>query len=287
MKKLIYLFIVSTIFVTSCVNDFTSSNFEDSAKHLKSTELRSENSFDFSFYGNSHNAMMDYVTTMQNFNSATLEAIYTFGTTYSDEYFNSWIPDWNLHNNSIPLIHYLIENPEHASDTLISLGILSPEEKVLSDKISFILRDAGNYNNQSNKELNEIIQELTDLEDYIRTNYEIVYDSDSKIGNIGAKYLAACSIAKSSFAYWFNVAENSSHPWSYRFNNLITYNGGEIDSEQIQYRICWKCVWRAIKVAANDVWGFIAAPNCGSANQGGYNLGCAWKNAGSKSDSVP
>ncbi|MCO6460863.1 MAG: hypothetical protein J5I59_05630 [Saprospiraceae bacterium] len=44
---------------------------------------------------------------------------------------------------------------------------------------------------------------------------------------------------------------------------------------------------RAVKVAANDVWGFIAAEGCGDATNGGYNLGCAWDNAGNKSDSVP
>lgn len=287
MRNLLYLFLGSSIFLTSCVKDSTSLNFEDSAKKLESTDLRSENTFDFSFYGNSHNAKLDYVATMPNFNSETLEAIYTFGTGYGDVYFNSYTADWDLNYSGIPLIHYLIENPESASDSLISLGILSTEEKELADKISFILRDAGNYSNQSNKELSEIIQELTNLEDYIRTNYNVVYNTNSKIGNIGAKYLAACSIAKSSFTYWFDVAENSSHPWSYRFNNLITYNGGEIDNGQIQTRICWKCIWRAIKVAATDVWGFVAAEDCGDATKGGYDLGCAWENAGDKSDSVP
>lgn len=123
--------------------------------------------------------------------------------------------------------------------------------------------------------VNVLIGHILATEDY-------QYNHSTRKGNDVAKLLGALVLAKYTYSYWVTAALDQDNEW----NQLLTSGLGGI------YRVsaCDFCkkVWRAIKVAATDVWGFMTCPTCGCGPcPGGYDLGKAWEHAGDVSNDVP
>lgn len=246
-----------------------SSNIETEMAQL---ENRSSSSFDFSIYGVKHNDLLDYVTTLSGFDTVSREAIFNYGGTFSSGDFSGATGSWSSHDNSYSFIFYLIDNPSYACDTLKALGLMHSSEMDLCEMLINILEE---YSDPE-----EIVDAFDSLIYHIDTTYTVIYDEQTKSGNSAARFKAISEVGKASVQYWYEVETNSSHPWHYRYINKITTN---LRPDKGEVRR-----WRWLKVAWADVKGFVAADNCGSATApGGYDLGCAWSNAGNQSDSVP
>ena len=239
---------------------------------------------EFEKYGISHNLYLDYTAGMSNFNTASRESIMSYSNGYSDAHFTCQAVLWEEHDAGMNYVYELIENPESLTNSLLTNNFIDSSEIIFVNMLHAILLGSIDEDNQVYQSLTSFRNSIATLENYIRNNYNIVYDDQSKSGNSAARFLAACSIAKYSYAYWISAATDTSHPWYTRLNNRKTYEFDGSKVSEISNRSFWGKIARGIKVAAADVWGFVAAEGCGFGYMpGGYDLECAWGKAGNKS----
>lgn len=276
----------STI-LTLCMLLIFSCNFEEdiSEKIPQETSLKSLNGFEG--YGVSHNLAMDHIATMPNFNSASLEDIFYFTDTYTDSYMSNsscQCNDWQTHEIQMTMIEGMQEDMNNASNILVSMNMITPQDVPLTDMLFTILDNAASYENSTYKSVEEFITEIEVFENFVMNNYTIVHDLTSKTGNYAANILGACSIAKNSYSYWINATLDSSHPWNYRLVQLSTYNRNDDKTGLIQKGILGD-IFRGIERAGADVIGFVAGGDCGPILDG-RDLKCAIKHAKKKSSGV-
>lgn len=282
--KLIGLLTILLISILACER---SDDTLPSPEHQNSNEQILSNALvndEFADYGLHHNLYLDYLATMPNFNTTSRESLLNHSSAYSGPIFSGRSVQWEDHEENMNFVYTLIEEPESLIDNLLSTEFIDSTEIELATMLHSVLLGSLDETFESYQNVNQFVSSVNTLENYIRSNYSVVYDSQNKTGNSAARFLAACSIAKSSYSYWLEAATSTSHPWHIRFNTRKTYEFNGQFNNTVSSRSFFGKIARAIKVAASDVWGFVAAEGCGSADApGGYNLGCAWNNAGEKS----
>lgn len=213
------------------------SSIQDNATH-KSPNLQSSyrivNGFDFSQFGISHN---DFLAWMDLNNAFSLDDSnrHALALTYIDGYFGNYTYNQPL-NEFLVSVDSVNSWSDRTIDGNFSSQFLS-DQSIISDsmvlflnKLSDIFFIAGT-NDYIPSELNLSIDSL---EDWVVSNYTITIDESSYNCSDGGAMLAICAIAKNSYEYWYNKFDDGS------------------EGRGILGRI-----WRAIKIAACDSYGFV------------------------------
>ncbi len=275
-----------SLFFTICL--FLACEKEIKIKDQSSLSVRADG---FEQLGMSHNMRLTAVAGMPNFQSASLREMFNYGRSSIPQQFitssDTSLSAWSQHLLAMQKSYYLVENGQSASTYLIANNYITSNIGPLVDSLAYILDNAANFESQTYKSAVQFTSEIEQLENFIYKNYTCNYDQNTQIGNDVALVLGACSIAKYSYSYWMDAINNASHPWFNRMSKITYTAGKEFTDTNLESRICFKCIWHGIKVAAVDVWSFMTAPNCGTAtSSGGYDLGCAADYAGEKSSQV-
>lgn len=281
MKKTSILLTLCMLVLFSCVKDESTSETIDQENIVKSSNI-------FNGYGISHNLAMDHIATMSNFNSASLEEIFHFADTYTDAYLDNSCQcnDWQTHEMEMTMIEGMQEDMNNASSILVNMDIIASEDVPLTDMLFTILDNAISYESNSYKSIEEFTAEIESLENFIMSNYIVLYDPIEKTGNYAANMLGACSIAKNSYSYWINAILDSSHPWNYRLTQLNTSNRNNTNSGMIQKDLLGD-IWHGIKTVGADAIGFLVGGKCGPVlGPKGRDVSCAAKHAKKKSSGV-
>ncbi|MBC8755792.1 hypothetical protein H2O64_14035 [Kordia sp. YSTF-M3] len=280
MKKKLTLLTLLMLIIFSCNTDENTSQRITPENNLKTYS-------DFTGYGLAHNLAMDHIATMPNFNNASLQDIFYFADTYSDSYFNNPscnCDDWQTQQTHMTMIEGMLDDMNNASNTLVNMGFIDPEDIPLTDMLLTILDNAVSPENSTYKSVAEFTAEIEAFENFVINNYTVIHDLTTKTGNYAANILGACSIAKNSYSYWINATLDSSHPWNYRLIHMSYYNRGTNRIGPIQKGF-FGDLWRGIKRGGADVFGFLVGGKCGGIVDG-RDLGCAIKHAGKKSSGV-
>lgn len=239
--------------------------------------LRSEFVFsELNYIGENHNSLLDYVKENLDLSTASKYDRYL-----KAKQFTNSSPNWSMfqgtseaaYNHSMESGWSGIAVENEYLDPALS-HYLDSLEKIFSEAIDQVNNTFMPIDDFENR-VNTLIGQIIETEDY-------QYDPSTTSGNDVAKLLGALVLAKYTYSYWVTSALDESNEW----NQLFTSGLGGI------YRVsaCDFCkkVWRAIRVAATDVWGFMSCPSCGCGPcPGGYDLGAAWEYAGEVSNNVP
>ena len=269
---------------SSCNKDITIQREVDNP----TLTLRITNPFDY--FGVSHNNKMDYVAGMTGFDTASLQSRFTYGNGYSDVYFSSYTGVWSHHTSTIGICIDFANNTQTPASVLFASGQIDASMTSIVFKMDSIFDHAIDVTNETYKSVAQFTSEVEYIEGLIANMTPYSYNSTTKVGNKTAFLLGGCAIAKHSYAYWIGAANDVNSPWHTKLDEITSLGYSFSGDNQLDARDCppWlKRIGRAIKVAAVDVWGFIAAEDCGkSTYPSGYDLGCAWENAGDKSGGV-
>lgn len=271
--KLISVLFISSIII-SCEKDseMINSNLTKSEKNNRNLVSDKSESDPFEVYGTSHNNFLDFVALEENFDALSHEEIYIVGQQFSDENFTYDVSQsWSGFASSVEFTQNLITYGAGISDTLIMHSLISSSEAVLVDSLVNIFESAVNHGTQTVISTSEFINRIESLEDFIDENYTIVYDESSRNGNFPAMILSMCSVAKSSYAYWMEVAINSNHAWYNRFENSLSggmltdiYSDGKKSYNVVYNKSIFTKAWHALKTAWVDTKAYFKCPGCGT-----------------------
>ncbi|MEM7186143.1 MAG: hypothetical protein AAF466_05750 [Bacteroidota bacterium] len=298
MKHSIIIYMMLLLVPLGCARQENTNENEGSSIDLdislSATEAsrQATSALDFSSFGNSHDAAMDYVAAMPGFATASLQQIYNYVNSYSDSVTapgNCGCDTWQDQANHMNEIEFMVEHPAHASTALVSMGMIDPEDMALTDQFFAILDNAASYPNMTYQSVEEFTTEVELFESYILANHPVVYDPVVKTGNHAAVLLGACAIVKNSYAYWIDAATNTSHPWHDRVVNQTFFgaNSATVAGSTNLERGIFGDIWRGIKRAFVDAAGFVVGGNCGGIlDKNGRDVGCAVRHAGRKSSGV-
>ncbi len=230
---------------------------------------------EFANMGKAHNAVLDSVA--QNCNVAIASRQERFEQAQRFTHTSTTWERAKQIGNKVVKITEFEKKPSTYIFTSKS-NMFSSEFIALNDKLDnifdVVLTKIKDKQKITPDEFNKSVDSLIDV---VYKNYDVSYDVDTEMGNEFAFFIAQCFIAKASLGYWYEAATNPNHAW----HKYIAKN----DNSKGKVGNFFKKVGRALKVAGTDVWGFVAADNCGDA-QTGYDLGCAWENAGDQSSAV-
>lgn len=250
---------------SGCEKDNSITNSNPLKKEIISTDKSGD---PFEIYGELHNGLLDYVAELPNFNNVTREEIYLYSQTYENPH-PSYCMDqsWSDFSNSLEYTINLGDSGINISETLLNDGLITTSDTALVNKLVYIFENAADFENQTIQSTIEFSNAINNLEDYIYTNYEVVYDESTKEGNFPAQMLAMCSIAKSSYSYWTEAATNPAHPWYTRFEQS-TYDGffvgfSDIKTNRMINKSIFTKAWHALKTAYVDTRAFFNCPGGG------------------------
>lgn len=256
---------------------------------VSSTGDITDNSKSISVYDQvaiSHNNAMDYVGNHPRFNDLTLHERYEYIQGYSDSHYQfTNDTDWVAHNDRMRWGIEIANSPDSASIILIREGLIDPSVAGLVDSLFAIFVDAGDYDNKTYMTVANFKQRISGLEAHINANYTPVFDVVGDTANVPGMMLAACALAKGSYAYWHNAATDSRHPWNTNFSTF-NYTNGDIPKG------LFGKIWHGIKVAAVDVGVFFGSGfgDCSAGTGTGVGLlgriGCMWQSGGEASSGV-
>ena len=278
-KVLFVAMLLSLAFMWSCQKEgaMTPDASGSSAKDTEdSFSSKNPSVSEYEIFGIAHNEMMDYVAANADLSTYSAYQRYMIGKNFvysglENEHESTWSEMESIQT----LSDSLLDNYNDAENILVDANAFSEDfvapAAAIYSLLGSMLESADNSIIVSPDQFSSMIQTI---EDNILQNYEVEYDSDTKLGNEGAKLLGACTIARYSYMYWYNVAIDESNPWG----NTFTDGNGE------RLKNIWNAIKHAIKVAAADVGGFVGCGTC--THDGVYSLNEAWENGGDKSDSV-
>lgn len=230
---------------------------------------------EFNYIGENHNALLDYVK-----NNLELSEASKYDRYLTAKDFTQTTADWTMFQNQSASAQYLSSQTNWGAQALAQ-GYFPANLAPYLDSLEQIFEEAIDQNNEAFMQISTFENRIDVLIEYIMEHEELVYDSDTKIGNSVAKLVGTLVIAKYSYAYWVNAALDPDNEW----HELLAPGVGGI------YRVsaCDFCrrAWRAIRVAAADVWGFMTCLDCLNQNTGFYDLVQAWHYAGEVSNDVP
>lgn len=203
-------------------------------------EMRSiVNNFDFELFGKSHNAYLDFVDDPQI--ERTAEERYNFGKSFVDPY----LPNTTQKRNAKTWQEF--DQEAQVNDAIIDDIFSGNYSTANSYNFNFGSRMTNFLDNLADDlyqlyidSLNTRAEDVTDLIQEYRQTIDtslIEFDMELMEGNEEAGMLAMLVILDYSFDYWNEY-----------------YNAGSIDAVQTRFL---KKVWRAIKIAAADTWGFL------------------------------
>ena len=202
---------------------------------ISTLNARTANGFNYDQFGISHNNYLDYVKNNTASNSSD-ETRFNKGKNYVDSYFGSFNsgPNWTSFYPQTVEMQQLTEDVltgKFNATTFTNSKHLSPNMTTFLTKLSQIY-----FNTAENELLPATFDaEIQTLEDWVIQNQNPQFDTKSKKGNEGAGMLAMCSIAKSSYTYWYN----------------------DPTTQNLQGRNIFGKIWRAIKIGAADAYGFV------------------------------
>lgn len=242
----------------------------------------------FESYGISHNLAMDYVAANPNFDKMSKHEIYTYIQGYSDNDFTfDNDTNWDAHNVRLELAKGWAENPKTVAASWLSEEKIKASEFGIFDSLFQLIDKGADYDSQTYLSVKDFHDLVGIYEQHIKDNYEVIYDPQSKEGNLYAFLLATTSILRHSYEYWHNAATDPSHVWHEKFLQL-EYNGGKSGQ-----KLSFGDIWRAIKVGAVDTGVFVGSI-FGGCNQGSstsglgpiFSFSCSWRKAGEASSGV-
>ncbi|HXS37726.1 MAG TPA: hypothetical protein VN721_13565 [Flavipsychrobacter sp.] len=244
------LSLLAFLCLISCNKEKTSYNKTTTTPNMKKQVI--VNGFNFDQFGISHNNYLDYVQQDPNFQTATSQQLFNYGATYNDTYFGSWASSGETYSYLQGAVTYStglvtdIINGQNVSPQLITDSLADSISAPYWDTLASIFHDALDTPDHGFYTPEEFIQKIQNLENQITSNLTVSIDPATMTGNDGAELLGACSIAKYSYSYWYNIATNPNPPttgWS---------------SPQCSFI---RNVWHAITVAATDTWAFVGDGN--------------------------
>jgi hypothetical protein len=278
MKKLInrvaFLFLIGTALI-GCEKEPIEVNIMSKIESENTSLISGKNTSVFDMYGISHNLAMDYVATHPDFDNLSKEEIFNHLHTYEGPNFNfTDTQTWPELENGLSYTETLFSDLPNAGKKLYIDGFIESEMVDLAQVFFNVFDDAVLEDDTAITSVEDFIVSMESFEDYVNSNYDIIYNETTKEGNFPALLLAAASVAKNSYAYWDEVGNNDDHPWAIQNAN----RGGNTGR-----RSWFGRAWHSIKVAAVDVGGFFGGG--GQWSDKGFNFGLAWRHAGEQSSS--
>lgn len=265
--------------IYSCTKQQTQqSTSEQAGKTFGDLKLRSGfNKSVLNVYGIEHNAWMDDIASASGFSTLYNEDLFDEAETYTSAILpnpsTTWADYQVVEAYALGLLNLA---PSIAKSTIIA-------DSLFDDEMSEGLGLLFNITNTTNT-LEDFLEEVSDLEEFILDEYNPDYDSTTYEGNAAAFLLAACSIAKNSGEYWNDAENKSAHPWHGRVSALPAPNPS---SPSLQSRLP-----RWLRAAARDIATFVSSEECviyPNENPAGiylYDFACAWRAAGRSSSQV-
>ncbi len=223
MRKIIY-FALLTILISSCQKkDQTITNNNDDAKAIKNEVQSNFSADDFAVFGEVHNQGLDFMAKNENISTLTHFERYTLSQQFVYE---DWISEEPMSFEFLELnLNYLNEiysDPSTAANRMVDDGKISAEVEDYVNRInmvySYILSQGKLEIMVSPDEFNDLISEIEN--DIIAEGIE--YDCINLTGDWKAGLMVSCSIAKSSYLYWYEASNDSNHPWNFAVNGNST-----------------------------------------------------------------
>jgi hypothetical protein len=236
----------------------------------------------YSIFGEEHNRLLDYVSNSLEFESMNQEEIFDYCQGFQSDYLTGSSMDYASFVDNLDYTKGLVSDISISGSTMLTDGIIKSLSLAIYinelGEIFTIALDTTNGEIITSEEFDNMINTLIEE---IESNEEVNLDWESLVGNEFAAMIAMCEIAKHSYSYWYNVANNPTHPWYYR-----------LSSQQFKTSGCIKDAWNAVKRASVDTWTFMSSGECGYwEDKFGvwvyrYDFGCASSAAGNASAGV-
>ncbi len=214
-----------------------------SCKKNENKNSREEQKIAFEQLANFHNEGLQYVGQFGPSNLTQKQRYYLV-----DEFLGI-NPDWTNDSIFISQINQICGNGD-ISFLFIgqnrSTNNIDPDLKNILSKIDTLF-DEMLYKAENNIETSptEFNYKVDQLIDFIYENYNVQYDEKTNKANKYGVVVASLFLAKFTYAYWYEAATDPNHPWyDYMHSNA-------------ERNLFLRSIWRAIRAAARDVWGFL------------------------------
>jgi hypothetical protein len=251
MKKSL-LGLIILVALSSCSKDNIESNPATETTLYNSKTCNS----DYDKYGIRHNQYLNEISDYANLDNLNSFEIFQISTEiiYQEEQ----APTWNEFSAQLSYLDLLSPNSS-ANETV---NLLLNDEVITEDELPFINDLAKLIDITENQEYTsfQFSEKLNVIENKIISHCDIQHCSESERGNYASKLLAAISIARHSYDYWYTAVNDETHPW----HNIATNQT--------------KGPWGFIKRVARDFWGFIASGQGGISinSDTGINVDLTW-----------
>lgn len=245
---------IATGFV-ACSNDDsntkTDTQIENRVKSVSSV-------FDYDVYGRTHNEYLDYLSQHPNYDNLSFEEKVSYGSSFSNNHidFSTINIDVNTLDSSIQNVIMGLTSEEGVVSYMYKKGMLHSDELELANKLINLFDDAVDPEKETYKSIPEFNAEIESFQNFVRSNYEIKHTNNEV--SLGAKYLAASSIAKHSYQFWVDAAGNINSPYyKYLGDDYLLGNKNERTTYGRKRPGLFKRIWDGIKIGAADVGGFL------------------------------
>lgn len=273
MKKLTYgVFSLLMIAFISCAKEDTepvvSASNGNSTNNSKISARLSDNPYEK--YGIRHNQFLDAFAVQGNLAILTRKQRYDLAAQILQDRNPNHVTSWQKLNQQIGYGNSL--NPNNGANKLINDGLITENTRTSVTKLLELIERVDKQNKKKLVTPSEFSLLVEEVENFIYANSEVLYNEKTEQGNDAASLLGACSVARYSYQYWYDVSFDVNHNW---YSVFINNNGNGNGNNANARRPGW------LKRTWNDIKAFVSDLGCGNVD-----LNCQWENASEVSAGV-